>query len=125
MISSREENVMGEHTADYVVDAPPNPKQDPWGFYRWTGRFPERYVEGMEREMAEALWERFLNGYPGLLSKSWVPGQRLTLPQVAFGVMHFTDSWAVGRAAGIIQQARICAEVARLHIGSSEGLETT
>ncbi len=80
-----------------------------WSLFVKHGRFPDRYCEGMERQMAEALWAGVLRGYPGLLDHGFRPH----LAIFAGGGVNFRQSWAVGMAGACIGQARICAAIAR------------
>ena len=89
-----------------------------WQYYvRDRGWFPERYVEGLERRMAEALWDGFLDKYPGLKESSEFGYRPVPLYLAAGGFLGHEDSWAVGESSRIIREARICADVARQAVG--------
>lgn len=81
-------------------------------------KFPERYVSGLTRVMAEALWERVLKQKPGLVIKIHPTGQQIQPPLhlVAGRYLGFdiepAPAWAVGKACEMIEKAKICAAIA-------------
>jgi len=84
------------------------------------GRFPERYVEGLERQMAEALWEREVQEkYPGLTVHNQ-DDIEIPTPLYLAAAGNVYDTYAIGLAGDTIRRAKICAEVARNIVGTEQ-----
>ncbi len=75
------------------------------------GRFPDRYVEGLDRRMAEALWVGVQRQYPGL-TVGWGEAQRPT-PLYLAAAGYISEHYAIGLSKTIIEQGRACADIAR------------
>jgi hypothetical protein len=82
-------------------------------------RFPDRYVEGFEREMAKALWVRAQEKeFPGYQIKTRKYGEEIVErihPPLFLAAAGDVDPSIVGQAGRTITQARICAKVAIDH----------
>jgi len=97
-----------------IENSLPPTDEDHWQLVRSKGRFPDRYVEGLDRRMAEALWAGAQQRFPNMTIDEGSNKVPMPLYYAAGGWGE--DHFAIGLSKGVIEQGRACAALARTAI---------
>jgi hypothetical protein len=104
---------MANYEAIIESNLPPT-DEDYWQFVRFGGKFPERYVERLDRRMAEALWAMARQKYPNMTIG--VGSNKRPMPLYHAAAAYTKDYFAVGLSKEVIEQGRVCAALTRTAI---------